>query len=111
MASDDVVPQGEGGPDPQRMLPLMIQVQLLLNSPRELERLPRWKRLLASQSTNPLPSTPAALIRELEQLASDHPDFAPVHGFLASLYRQENRVDEAERASANLERAIGSATP
>lgn len=111
VASDDVVPQGEGGPDPHRMLPLMIRIQLLLNSQRELERLPAWKRLLGALSANPLPSTPAALIRELEKLASEHPDFAPVHGFLASLYRRENRQDEAERASEHLERAIRSGTP
>ena len=74
-------------------------------------RLPLQQLVVSSARTDTDTIPPAASIRELEELASDHPDFAPLHGFLASLYRQENRLDDAERAREQLERAIRSATP
>jgi hypothetical protein len=47
----------------------------------------------------------ADAIRELESLAGEHPDFAPVYLVLNSLYKWENRPEEARWALDRL-RAI-----
>ena len=39
------------------------------------------------------------LIRELEQLVAERPDFAPAYAYLARLYAAESRAEEAARAA------------
>jgi hypothetical protein len=107
---EEVFPQAGPSPDPKDMLPLLTRLQLLLSSPRRLERLPLWMRVLAWASGDSRASSPAALIRELERLAADHPDFSPVQWYLAELYRRENRPEEARQASERLKRLIESAS-
>jgi choline-sulfatase len=104
----DVSPRAGSGPAPKQMLPLFERLQLLLSSQRRLEKLPLWMRVLDWASGGSGPSTTGALIRELEQLAEDHPGFSPVHWYLVELYQRENRPDDARRASEALKRLVGS---
>ena len=70
------------GPDPREMIPLLSRVDLIVQSPKR-----------------------ADAIRELEALAEEHPDFAPIYLVLNGLYKRENRPDEARLALGRL-RAI-----
>jgi len=66
---------------------------------RQLSRLPGWRRFAARLQGNTLIDSRAELIRQLEQLASDHPDFAPVHQHLARFYEEEQRPADAAAAT------------
>lgn len=87
------------GPDPRQMLPGMIRIQELLSDFQRDRELPAWRRLVARfGGRSPLASADD-LIRELEHLVAERPDFAPAHAYLAKLYAAQSRFDEAARAA------------
>ena len=63
----------------------------------------RW---LASLRGSPSPRTVAELIHELEVLAAEQPDFAPVHHYLAKFYELEGHHDAARDAEKRFEDVI-----
>ena len=94
------------GPDPNEMLPLMFRISSLIS---KLDMDPQRSipgRLLETISGHPLIDNRADLIDELEQLASEHPDFAPVYRYLAIFYEDDGQPDEAARARSRMDDAI-----
>ena len=90
---------GAPGADPKAMLPALGEMQRLLANYDSSPRLPGWRRFAARLQGNTLIDSRAELIRQLEQLASDHPDFAPVHQHLARFYEEEQRPADAAAAT------------
>jgi choline-sulfatase len=97
---------GLQGPDPQAMLPTMNRLLSLMGALEAGEGRSRALRWLASLRGSPSPRTVAELIQELEALAVEQPDFAPVHHYLAKFYGQEGRHDAARDAKKRFEDAI-----
>lgn len=87
----------EQGADPKQMLPLMTQLQTMVSDFGSYQRWPAWKRFLATVTGSAPPRSRPELIRELEKVAAEHPDFAPVYQYLAVFYRQEQRPEDAAR--------------
>jgi hypothetical protein len=95
------------GPDPREMLPLLTRVDRLVQAPTWAASTSRWQRWLARLAGFPLPRTADASIRELEAVAVEHPDFAPVYFVLKDLYAQRGRTEDARRAEERLRDARG----
>jgi arylsulfatase A-like enzyme len=101
----------EQGPDPKEMLPLMVRLQSLVGDFGGYQHWPAWKRFLVTVTgSSPARSRPE-LIQQLEKIAADHPDFAPVYQFLAGFYEQEHRPEDAARAVERLDLLRGIASP
>ncbi len=92
------VTDGAPGPDPKAMLPAIVRMQRLLSDYDTYPRMPAWYRLLLRLGGNRVIDSRADLIRHLERLAAEHPDFAPVYQRLADFYEQEQRPADAVRA-------------
>lgn len=90
---------GAPGADPMAMLPALGEMQRLLSDYDSHPRLPGWSRLVLRLGGKTLIDSRAELIRQLERLASNHPDFAPVYQNLARFYEEEQRPADAERAT------------
>jgi hypothetical protein len=88
------------------MLPTMNRLLSLMGAVEEGKGRSRTLRWLASLRGSPSPRTVAELIHELEVLAAEQPDFAPVHHYLAKFYELEGRHDEAKEAGKRLEDVI-----
>jgi arylsulfatase A-like enzyme len=87
----------EQGPDPKQMLPLMTRLQQLVTDFGNFPKMPAWQRYLAIVTRSAPPLTRPELILELEKVAAENPDFAPVYQYLAIFYRQEQRPGDAAR--------------
>jgi arylsulfatase A-like enzyme len=101
----------EQGPDPKQMLPLMTRLQQLVSDYALFQRLPAWKRYLAVVTRSAPPPTRPDLILELEKVAAENPDFAPVYQYLAIFYRQEQREADVARVLARRDQLRGTAPP
>jgi len=97
---------GLEGPDPKAMLPTMNRLLSLMGALEEGTGRSRTLRWLASLRGSPSPRTVAELIHELEVLAAEQPDFAPVHHYLAKFYELEGRHDAARDAEKRFEDVI-----
>ena len=89
------------GPDPKAMVAVMVRMQQLLNVYQRAPKQSVWIRVLQPILGGMVVDGRDDLIRQLEQLASDHPDFAPVHEILAEFYDEDLRSDDAMRARAS----------
>jgi hypothetical protein len=74
-----------------------------LDKGSDRSRVLRW---LTSLRGSPSPRTFAELINELEVLAAEQPEFAPVHPYLAKLYALEGHHAAAREAEQRIEGAI-----
>jgi hypothetical protein len=92
------VTDGAPGADPKAMLPAMLEMQGLLSDYESHPGLSSWKWLFVPLGGKTLIDSRAKLIRQLERLASDPPDFAPVYQHLATFYEEEQRPADAARA-------------
>jgi arylsulfatase A-like enzyme len=101
----------EQGPDPKEMLPLMVRLQSLVSDLVRYQGLPAWKRFLVAVTRSSSARSRPELIRELEKVAADHPDFAPVYQFLAVFYRLEQRPEDAARVLERQALLRGIASP
>jgi arylsulfatase A-like enzyme len=86
-----------GGADPKRMLPLIRELDSLTLA-YEHPALSPFSKLLWRLAGMPVIEGRSELVRELERLASDHPDFAPVYQYLETFYREEDRLEDAASA-------------
>jgi hypothetical protein len=93
---------GLEGPDPKAMLPMMNRVLSLLGALEEGRDRSWILRWLVRLRGSPSPRNVEELIHELEALAAEQPDFAPVHHHLANFYAMEGRHDEAREAEKRL---------
>ena len=101
----------EQGPDPKEMLPLMTRLQTMVSDFGSYQHWPAWKRFLAAVTWSSPPRSRPELIRELEKVAAEHPDFAPVYQYLAVFYRQEQRPEDAARVLERRDLLRGTASP
>ncbi len=106
-----VVDAGAQGPDPKEMLPLLVRLQTLVSDFGGYQGWPAWKRFLMVVTGNSPARSRPELIRELEKMAADHPDFAPAYHFLAVFYRLEHRPEDAARALERRDLLRGTASP
>jgi hypothetical protein len=74
-------------------------------------RWPAWRRFLTAVTWSSPPRRRPELIRELEKVAAEHPDFAPVYQYLAVFYRQEQRHEDAARVLERRDLLRGTASP
>ena len=93
--------------DPKTQLPVWREVQGILHDRELFDRLPTWVRLLLRLKGRTFPSSTAETIVALEAVLEEHPDFVPIHRYLASFYREENRREDAKRVDARLEQLLG----
>lgn len=84
--------------DPKDMISVMSQMQALLSAYDNHAEMTNLAKLMNLVRGRPVVASRPELVRELEQLASDHPDFAPVHQYLGAFYQEEERPEDAERA-------------
>ena len=101
----------EQGSDPKEMLPLMTRLQTMVSDFGSYQRWPAWKRFLAAVTWSSPPRSRPELIRELEKVAAEHPDFAPVYQYLAVFYRLEQRPEDAARVLERRDLLRGTASP
>jgi arylsulfatase A-like enzyme len=99
------------GPDPKTMLPLMTHLQTMVSDFGNYRSMPAWKRFLASITRSAPARSASEVIRELEKLAAEHPDFAAVYQYLTVFYRKEQRYEDAARAIAVKNRLRGAGVP
>lgn len=95
------------GADPNTMMPTMIEMQELINDYQQQPGLSDWTRLSYLVSGKTLIDSRAELIDQLERLAAEHPDFAPVYPYLATYYDEEKRPADAESARQKFESITG----
>lgn len=101
----------EQGPDPKQMLPLMTRLQLMVGDYGQYRNLPAWKQILASVTRSAPPRDPREMIRELEEIAAENPDFTPVYQYLAVFYRRDQRFEDAARALERRDQLRGAMVP
>jgi arylsulfatase A-like enzyme len=111
--SDGVAPTGgaAAGADPRVMLPVYVEMQRLVYGYNKLHRLPSWSRRILSLLGVKVIEDRAEMVLELERLASEHPDFAPVYQRLSVYYDQAQRPMDASRARQRFNELTGREAP
>jgi hypothetical protein len=98
----------DGGPDPKEMLPILQEMFDVIGRLESDATQTALQRLFNAWILDRHPVEKRAdLIEPLEKLATEHPDFAPVHQELATLYEQEGRSADAESARQHLIEIVG----
>lgn len=98
----DRLPLRRGGPNPRAMLPLLNRV-LVTDSNFLKHDSFSWLERFVMTGYAAVPRTQDELILAFEEIADDHPDFAPVFTRLAVYYEQAHRPEDARRAKRRLE--------
>jgi len=98
------------GIDPREMLPILNRLYRLQARYKE-GGAPFLHHLTALLTGQTWMTTRAEFIDELEALATDHPDFAPVYALLAAQYRLEGSNDESSRAARRFAEAVSGRAP
>ena len=96
------------GADPKQVLPILNRLLDLVTQFDTDATMAGWQRLAARATGRTVMESRADLIRELEILAEEHPDFAPTYRYLAFYYHADGRVQDAERAKQTLAALVGS---
>ena len=104
--ADSVRPATGSGarPDPARMLPVMNELLEIVTAPSRASEMTMLQRLATRFAGHRVIRDQETLVRELEALSAEHPDFAAAYHYLADAYRAVGRSEEAKRALANYER-------
>jgi hypothetical protein len=94
-------PPSNLGLDPVTLVPLLVLVDRL-SALSSVEEIHPATRLSALREGIWLPAKGEEVIGLIEQIAEEHPDFAPAHLYLRDLYRRQRREAEAEAAAKRL---------
>ncbi|MGI9590676.1 MAG: sulfatase-like hydrolase/transferase, partial [Myxococcota bacterium] len=104
-AGTEPAPARADAPDPKQMMPVMVRIQSLVTDFGIDPELPLWRRLAAWLNGRPFIASRADLIRAFEELAAEHPDYGPAWDYLAGLYREEGRLEDAGEAQRRADAA------
>jgi hypothetical protein len=85
------------GPDPGRMMPLLAHVDSL--AALFGVKIHPATRLSALREGIWLPADGEEIIGLIEEIAEEHPDFAPAYLYLQEMYRSRGRKAEADAAA------------
>jgi hypothetical protein len=90
-------PVSDRGPDPVEMMPLLAQLDRL--AALSSLKIHLATRLSALREGIWLPADREQVIGLIEEIAEEHPDFAPAYLYLEDLYRSRGREVEADAAA------------
>ena len=101
----------EARPDPKQVLPVMVEIQDILQAGERDPSRSWWSRLMLRLTGQRLLTTRGDVILALEDVAARAPELGAPWLYLAQLYEAEGRDDEARAARQRAEAVTGRSVP